>query len=204
MARDVYISIDIEADGPIPGPTGWGYSMLSLGAAVAGVLDEETGFSRVHPTAETFYVELRPISDDWVPEALAVCESALHHSRADLLTLGQDPAEAMTAFSDWVGTVAAGHGGKPVALAWPSSWDYGTYLYWYLTRFTGGSPFSHGWHRDIRTTFADRAGLPIRSVGKHTVPAGLLSRRRHTHNALDDAIEQGELFANIMGWAPPP
>ncbi|MFH0521079.1 hypothetical protein ACHBTE_28360 [Streptomyces sp. M41] len=31
----LYISVDIEADGPIPGP----YSMLSLGVAVAGVQD---------------------------------------------------------------------------------------------------------------------------------------------------------------------
>ncbi|MGW2856497.1 hypothetical protein ACWDAZ_32565, partial [Streptomyces sp. NPDC001215] len=36
----LYISVDIEADGPIPGP----YSMLSLGAAVAGVQDAD-GFT---------------------------------------------------------------------------------------------------------------------------------------------------------------
>ena len=30
--------------------------------------------------------------------------------------------------------------------------------------------------------------------------AELLSRRPHTHNALDDAVEQGELFQNLMTW----
>jgi hypothetical protein len=33
------------------------------------------------------------------------------------------------------------------------------------------------------------------------MPRELLSRRRHTHNALDDAIEQAELFANLWEWA---
>jgi hypothetical protein len=35
------------------------------------------------------------------------------------------------------------------------------------------------------------------------MPPQLLSSRRHTHNALDDAIEQAELFANLFRWAGP-
>lgn len=42
--------------------------------------------------------------------------------------------------------------------------------------------------------------MPLRAVGKRTMPPGLLSRRRHTHHALDDAIEQAELLANLMAW----
>jgi hypothetical protein len=34
------------------------------------------------------------------------------------------------------------------------------------------------------------------------MPAELLSRRPHTHNALDDAIEQADLFQNLMAWRP--
>jgi hypothetical protein len=33
------------------------------------------------------------------------------------------------------------------------------------------------------------------------MPASLLPASPHTHNALDDAIEQGELFANVFEWA---
>jgi hypothetical protein len=64
---DLYISGDVEADGPIPGP----YSMLSFGLCVAGRFDGER-FEAVDPTANTFYAELRPISAEAVPEALAV------------------------------------------------------------------------------------------------------------------------------------
>ena len=47
---ELYVAVDVEADGPIPGP----YSMLSLGMAVAG------------RSELTFYTELQPISDDFV------------------------------------------------------------------------------------------------------------------------------------------
>ena len=49
--------VDVESDGPIPGD----YSMVCFGAVV------------VEPSLEkTFYGKLKPISDKWIPEALAV------------------------------------------------------------------------------------------------------------------------------------
>jgi hypothetical protein len=44
---ELYVAVDVEADGPIPGP----FSMISLGMAVTGRADL------------TFYTELRSISD---------------------------------------------------------------------------------------------------------------------------------------------
>src|SRR4051794_13905041 len=104
MRPDVYYSFDIEADGPIPGP----YSMISFGATIAGTFDGST-FVAMDPAATTFYRELRPISDEYVPEALAV--SGL--DRARLLREGTEATEAMTQLSTWV-TETAG-GGKPIA-----------------------------------------------------------------------------------------
>lgn len=45
--------------------------------------------------------------------------------------------------------------------------------------------------------------LPLRSVAKGAMPRELPSRRRHTHHAWDDAVEQAELFGNLMGWPGP-
>jgi hypothetical protein len=196
--RDLYISIDIEADGPIPGPTGWGYSMLSLGACVAGWLGSTTGFVRLAPESDTFYVELRPISDDVVPQALAVCEASLSMPRSALVESGTEPAAAMRAFVNWVTAVEEKHSGRAVAVGWPSSWDFGTWVFWYLQRYVGSSPFSHGQHRDIRDVFAAKHGVPIRGLSKRSLPVSLRPARRHSHNALDDAVEQAELFANVM------
>ncbi|MFE7773287.1 3'-5' exoribonuclease domain-containing protein [Streptomyces sp. NPDC057445] len=187
----LYISVDIEADGPIPGP----YSMISLGAAVAGRQDEQGYVPAGDPEAHTFYRELRPISEEFVPEALAV--SGLDRDR--LVREGCDPVAAMTEFTAWVREVAGT--AQPVMCGYPASYDW-TFLYWYLIRFTGASPFGHSGCLDMKTLYATKARLPLRAVAKGAMPKELLSRRRHTHHALDDAIEQAELFSNLMTWDP--
>jgi hypothetical protein len=185
----VYLSVDVEADGAIPGP----YSMVSFGAAVCG-RDTADGFLAADPSAQTFYRELRPISTQFDPEALAV--SGL--DRGYLEAHGADPAQAMADFRAWVGEVSAG--AKPVVVGYPACYDW-MFLYWYLIRFTGHSPFGHSGCMDMKTMYAVKAQRPIAFVGKRSMPKHLLSQRPHTHNALDDAIEQGELFVNLMAWS---
>ncbi|MFC8916213.1 exonuclease [Streptomyces sp. NPDC057116] len=196
MARrlrpSLYISVDIEADGPIPGP----YSMLSIGAAVAGRQDAD-GYAAADPEADTFYRGLRPVSDAFVPEALAV--SGLDRDR--LAVEGGEPAAVMGEFSAWVREVSTG--AQPVMCGYPASYDW-TFLYWYLMRYTGESPFGHSGCMDMKTLYATKARLPLRAVAKGTMPRELLSRRRHTHHARDDAIEQAELFSNLMAWEGKP
>ena len=84
-----YIMVDIEADGPIPGD----YSMICFGAVVV-----EPGLER------TFYGELCPISEKWVPEALAVSG----FTREQVMTF-PEPEGVMRSFAGWLGTVASGH-----------------------------------------------------------------------------------------------
>jgi DNA polymerase III epsilon subunit-like protein len=189
VTQEVYLSVDVEADGPIPGP----YSMLSFGAAVAGHYAEGR-FEPADPTERTFYRELRPISDQYVAEALAV--SGL--DRDELGRAGTEPEVAMADFVGWV----ADAGARPVLVAYPISFDW-MFLYWYLIRFTGGSPFGHSRYLDMKTMYATKAGVPVTRVSKGSMPRKLLPQRPHTHNALDDAIEQAELFANLMRWSGP-
>jgi hypothetical protein len=184
----MYISVDIEADGPIPGP----YSMISLGACVAGRQDAD-GFTAADHLHRTFYRELRPISEEFDPKALAV--SGL--DRAQLTEKGAEPGVALREFSQWV--VRVSEDAQPVMCGYPASYDW-MFLYWYLIRFTGESPFGHSGCLDMKTLYATKAGVPLRSVAKGSMPRHLLSRRRHTHHALDDAIEQAELLANLMTW----
>ncbi|UUU39181.1 3'-5' exoribonuclease domain-containing protein [Streptomyces sp. NBC_00162] len=186
----LYISVDIEADGPIPGP----YSMISFGAAVAGRQDGGS-YTAADPEERTFYRELRPISEEFVPEALAV--SGLDRDR--LVREGAGPDTAMAEFRAWVREVSAG--AQPVMCGYPASFDW-TFLYWYLMRFGGDSPFGHSGCLDMKTLYATKARVPLRAAVKGRMPSGLLSRRRHTHHALDDAIEQAELMSNLMLWQP--
>src|SRR5262245_30237445 len=85
----LYLSVDVEADGPIPGP----FSMLSFGAAVCGRFGAD-GFTPLDPSGQTFYRELRPISPEFVPEALAVGGLDRDHLAAN----GADPEQAMADF----------------------------------------------------------------------------------------------------------
>jgi hypothetical protein len=184
------MSVDVEADGPIPGQ----YSMLSVGLAVAGRRAGDAVLEPADPTVATFYRELKPISTDFVPAALAV--SGL--DRAALERRGDDPALAMADLTGWINQVC-GRNGRPILVAYPLGFDW-MFLYWYLIRFTGQSPFGHSGCLDMKTMYAVKAGVPVGRAVKRLMPRHLLSTRRHTHHALDDAIEQAELFANLSRW----
>ncbi|MDE3823966.1 3'-5' exoribonuclease [Sinorhizobium meliloti] len=186
---DVYFSADIETDGPIPGP----YSILSFALVFAGTYDGKT-FTRPSDYEKNFYRELRPISSDYEPEALAV--NGL--DRTWLVQNGMPPEQAMREANDWVRAVAGD--GNPVFVAYPLSFDW-TWLYWYFVRFSHrGSPFGHSRCFDIKTAVSVKTGFPIAGSGRSKLPGRLLPSGRHTHHALDDAIEQAEIFANVFEW----
>ncbi len=87
-AGEIYISVDVETSGPIPGE----YSVLSIGACVVGDI------------SKTFYREIKPVSDKFVPEAVEVNGLSLQK----LKETGTEPAVAMRDFGDWVGSVSNG------------------------------------------------------------------------------------------------
>ncbi len=176
---EIYVSVDIEADGPIPGP----HSMLSLGAVgydesgkVVGefsanleLLDGATGHPRMMKWWEQF------------PEAWAA-------SRQDL----EPPTAAMHRFADWVESLP----GVAIFVAWPATWDF-MWIYWYLIRFTERRPFSeHG--IDMRSYAMGMRKRRFHETTKNFLPKRWFSPRPHTHIALDDAYEQGDLFINMM------
>jgi hypothetical protein len=85
-------------------------------------------------------------------------------------------------------------------VAYPLSFDW-SWLYWYFIRFSRyGSPFGHSRCFDIKTAFAVKARIPLSEAGKSQLFPNLRSREEHTHHALQDAIEQAEIFANLFEW----
>jgi hypothetical protein len=186
--NDVYFSADVEADGPIPGE----YSMLSFGLAVAGRYDG-TSFEPCDPTEATFYRELRPITDKVDPQALAV--SGL--DRDKLAGVGTEPSEAMSAAATWVSAQAAD--ARPVLVAYPLGFDW-MFMHWYFIRFHGRSPFGFSSALDMKTIYQQKAGVTLDDAGLADLPVELSPKQEHTHNALDDAIEQAEIFKRLYVW----
>jgi hypothetical protein len=86
--------------------------------------------------------------------------------------------------------------GSPVFVAYPAGYDF-TFVYWYLQRFTGDSPFSHS-ALDVKTLAMSLLRVPYRDATKRNMPRRWFGPKRHTHVALDDAIEQGEMFCNML------
>lgn len=179
-AEEIYVSTDVEADGPIPGP----HSMLSFGSAA---------YSRDGTLLGTFGANLatlpgatgHPQTMAWwatQDEAWAAC-------RADQ----RDPAEAMREYHDWLDALP----GRPVFVGYPAAFDF-MFVYWYLMRFAGSSPFSHS-ALDIKTYAMALLGTDYRATVKRTMPRSWFDRSaRHTHVALDDAVEQGALFCAML------
>lgn len=210
MIKDIYISVDVEADGPYPGD----YSMTALGAVVAGYRTLEGEIVRFDVTAEEnrFYTEIRPISDNWVPEAMAVglfsgfgSDAAAKDPdgelrRAYIMEHGTEPIAAMTGFAQFILDIKKRHEGAPIFAGFPLGFDW-MFTYWYLCKFSElGSPFGHSRHIDIKTLYAEKANSLITRAVKRNMPKALRSTLPHTHLGVDDAAEQGELLMNILEW----
>ena len=137
MKKDVYISIDIEADGPIPGD----FSMSSLGAVVVG---------QPH---QTFYREFQPITKQFDKQAAAV--SGL--DREKLVTEGANPTQAMKDFAAWIADVAKGD--RPVFVGFNCTFDW-SFVHWYFIHFTGSDPFGIA-GLDIKAYYMGALGKPL-------------------------------------------
>ncbi len=183
--REGYISIDIEADGPIPGMN----SMLSLGAA-AFELGNRT------PIA-TFECNLYALPDavqdeDTMTEFWAKQPEAW----AEVQKNQQFPSEAMPKFRAWLLALP----GSPVFVGFPATYDF-MFAYWYMVRFLGPKkmvPFGFAGF-DIKTAAALKLKLPFKESAKRNYPKRWFQGcPKHTHKALDDAIGQGILFVNMM------
>ena len=90
--------------------------------------------------------------------------------------------------------------GSPVSVGYPAAYDF-LFVYWYLMRFVGESPFSHS-ALDIKTFAMALTGKTYRGSTKRDMPKRWIPKSPHTHVALDDAIEQGQLFINMLKERP--
>src|SRR4029450_3908148 len=99
--NEIYISTDVETDGPIPGP----HSMLSMGAAA---------YSADKTLIATFSVNLETLSGAQPPPTTAECGSTQPAAWAACRKDPQPPAEAMASFVRWIRALT----GVPVFVAY--------------------------------------------------------------------------------------
>jgi hypothetical protein len=164
--------VDVESDGPCPGL----YSMVSFGCVK---------FEKKTALNTTFYSGIiQPISDVWVPEALAI--SGI--SREQHENESSRPIDVMVNFRDWLRKHNTDR--SPQFFSDNNGFDW-QFINYYFHVFSDGNPFGFssqnigslykGQMRDMRKNF------------KH------LRKTKHTHNPVDDAKGNAEAM-QTMGW----
>ena len=190
MAKpEIYVSVDIEADGPIPGIN----SMLNVGMA-AFRLDQGDPLVPI----DTFEVNLKPLPEaEQDPDTMdfwAKNPEAWNYVTSNTVSA----EEGMRKAGGW----AANLPGKPVMVVYPT-YDF-MWMRWYLVRFCPDQARVFGFQAlDIKTlamaamnhpTFK---GISKRSMSKFN-PDWFKDQPEHDHTGLADAIGQGMLFVRIL------
>jgi hypothetical protein len=166
-----YFSVDVEADGPIPGD----YSMVWFGAVIV-----EPGLKR------TFEGKLQPISINFNPEALKV--SGLTRLQTEKF---DDPELVMSKFVVWVtGNLKPNE--RPVFVSDNNGFDW-MFMCWYMWHFAHENPFGYS-SANINWFYKGFTKNFYKSF-KH------LRETTHDHNPVNDAKGNAEAFIKIAKLA---
>src|SRR5579871_3362296 len=160
-----YVMVDVEADGPIPGD----FSMIAFGAVI------------VEPALDrTFYGQLRPISDKFVPAALAVSG----FTREECLQFGE-PTNVMRDFREWL---AANCKRRMMFISDNNGFDW-QFINWYFHHFLGENPFGHS---------STNLGSLYKGIQRDTFAKFKhLRKTAHTHHPVDDAKGNAEALLEL-------
>lgn len=160
-----YVMIDVESDGPIPGD----YSIVCFGAVIV-----EPSLTR------TFYGQTRPISDRFLPEALAVSG----FSREQHLEF-QAPERVMQSFARWLAEQCRG---RMLFVSDNNGFDW-SFMNWYFHHFMGKNPFGFS---------STNLGSLYKGLVKDTFKTFKhLRQTRHTHHPVDDARGNAEALLHM-------
>lgn len=168
MSDELYVSVDVETSGPVPGI----YSLLSIGACV------------VSEPAQSIYLELQPDGLQHDPEAVAVTGLDL----AKLKNEGLAPQTAMLKLEQWLKQVcSADQKVVFVGLNAPFDWSFINY---YFHKYSGANPFGFT-ALDMKAYYMGVTGCRWKETKSSQMTARFNPQSAPNHNALDDARFQG-------------
>lgn len=180
----LYLSLDIETDGPVPGL----YSMRQIGIAL---------FSTQGQVMWKYEANLSPLPEasidlktwEWwnEPEQKDAFDYMMKNPR--------DPEQVIKELSAYLIELKRLH--KIFVVCWPACFDW-SFINYYMIKFTGENPLG-------RTSMCGRsyAWAMAKTAHPNVDMSTLLDtwedkRFKHTHKALDDALEQGARFVNML------
>lgn len=179
MSEALFVSLDVETLGPIPGK----HAMVQLGAACFNI-DGMVVNSWQGSLSKDVWGSHSSTMEWWrLPKNIRTFQKIEKDARP--------PGETMRAFHTWLVKLP----GRPTPVAYPAAFDY-MFVYWYMMYYVGTAyPFSFSC-LDVKTyAMAALKKQQFHQSFKKKFPrAWFHPKLKHTHNALDDAIEQGWMF----------
>lgn len=172
--QEIFISVDIEASGPIPGE----FSLLTIGACE--VYNPENSFSGA----------LKPITSKFDPEAMAVI--GLTHDSFQIT--GEHPIKVLEEFRDWVSR-CCGADSNPVFVGFNAAFDW-SFINYYFHRFLNANPFGFS-ALDIKSMYLGAFNTSWQQTKSSQITTQLNPVLKPNHEALRDAQFQAEIFRLI-------
>ncbi len=191
----------ISSDGEFSGPRASHHELLSLGACLES------------DTSVNFYRELKPLTSNYTLKALQVAVKGLrsldgvrHLPQYDpdnkmfdpdqvlqrLNEHGVHPNQAMHEFKRWLLNISGES--SPIFVSFGSQdWKF---VDQYLRQYTDSNPFGIS-VLDLKSYAMGKFGLSYHDVTKKKIKELLELKSKHTHNALDDAVEQAEIHRKM-------
>lgn len=176
---DIYLSVDVESDGPIPGKN----SMLSLGAVAIDMKKNIIGEFEVNLETLPDAISDPKTMDWWTtqPEAWA-------YHRQNL----ESPKQGMDHYLEWLKKLP----NRPIFMGYPASYDF-MFHHWYLIAYTGEDPCGFA-ALDMKSFAAGHLKIPFRKSAKRNYPSKWFENLPHDHKALTDARSQAIMGINLM------
>lgn len=171
----LYVSVDVETSGPIPGE----YSLLSIGACL------------VADPATSIYLELCPSGAKHDPESLAVSGLDVDKLARD----GLDPPQAMQKFEEWL-RLSCLPSRSPIFVGLNAPFDW-SFINYYFYKYLGRNPFGFS-AIDMKAYFMGSMGCSWGETKSSNMVKVLNPRSAPNHNALEDARFQAEIFTLML------
>lgn len=172
----MYVMVDIEANGPIPGD----YSMFWFGAVIV-----EPGLQY------TFEGKLAPLPNAKVEIINGECigyklASVTHEQVLDW----PDPSKTMESFADWLGKQQVQHRARQPMLVSDNNGYDAMWIAWYFHHFLDFNPFGHS-STNLGSLYKGLVKDAFKNF-KH------LRVTKHTHNPVDDAMGNAEAMLKMQ------
>lgn len=169
---ETLISVDIECTGLIVGED----NIASIGACV------------VDNPSDNFYCEMKPFTDNFRSESVQIHGMDINYLKKN----GEDIVVALNRFKNWIQKHQS-----PVFVGFPLAFDM-AFVHQYFLKYLGKNPFGRtAAGIDIKTYAMTVLDIDFKNTNKRDLKNYVQWKGNHSHNALDDAKEQANLFIEL-------